>query len=70
MIVLIMSFFLYADNSTKAKEDKTYSYSKVPKSLFLIKKAELQASDGEPSLNFADKQKHTIRKDERLVYKP
>ena len=68
-MISIITFILIGTADARPKVDKTYSYNKVPKSLFLIKKAELQASDGEPSINFADKQKRTIMNDDRLVYK-
>lgn len=72
MIILLMflSFNSFTQDSEEEGIKKIFSYSKAPKSLFLIKKAKIGASVGEPTLSFSDLQKKSIAQDERLEYQP
>ncbi|MCA9749294.1 MAG: hypothetical protein KC414_09315 [Romboutsia sp.] len=66
MFFIIFSFVF----SVESNMEKSYTYSKTPKSLFLIKKAKVDADVGEPNLLLSEHQKKNILDDERLEYIP
>ncbi len=66
-IIFILLFCLSL--AAKEKKEKNDYYKKVPKSLFLIKKAKIGSEVGEPILNIFDRQRRAIINDKKL-YSP
>lgn len=75
LLIFITSFFAQAAPkptlATAASAEATKKevvYNKTPKSLFLIKKAKVDADVGEPILNIENRQYHTLSNDERIKH--
>lgn len=61
-IIIFVLTFIFAN-----EDGKEISYTKSPKSLFLIKKAKVESDVGEPIVPLFEKQKQNLLRDERFT---